>query len=161
MANNGILEQNFDIFKSPYSLEAEQSVLGAILINSDCLNKVAEILIHSDYFYLANHKVIYSIMLDLFTLGQPVDYITVLDKIKSDGESDYLNFKSYLLELAQIVPTTSNIEFYADIVRDKYNLRNLVNTAREIINDASSGNVDSSELLNSAEQKIFDIRRGK
>ena len=100
-------------------------------------------------------------MLDLFTLGQPVDYITVLDKIKSNNESDYLNFKSYLLELAQIVPTTSNIEFYADIVRDKYNLRNLVNTAREIINDASSGNVDSSELLNSAEQKIFDIRRGK
>lgn len=161
MANNGILEQNFDGFKSQYSLEAEQSVLGAILINSDCLNKVAEILIHSDYFYLANHKVIYSIMLDLFTLGQPVDYITVLDKIKSNNESDYLNFKSYLLELAQIVPTTSNIEFYADIVRDKYNLRNLVNTAREIINDASSGNVDSSELLNSAEQKIFDIRRGK
>ena len=83
MANNDILEQNFDIFKSQYSLEAEQSVLGAILINSDCLNKVAEILIHSDYFYLANHKVIYSIMLDLFTLGQPVDYITVLNKIKS------------------------------------------------------------------------------
>lgn len=147
--------------KLSYSLEAEQSVLGSVLIDSSCMNKVAEILIHADYFYLANHKVIYSTMLDMFTLGEPIDYVTVLDKIKTNDELDYSYFKEYLLKLAQIVPTVSNAEFYADIVRDKYNVRILVNTAKEIIEDASSGETDASELLNSAEQKIFDIRRGK
>lgn len=147
--------------KLSYSLEAEQSVLGSVLIDSSCMNKVAEILIHADYFYLANHKVIYSTMLDMFTLGEPIDYVTVLDKIKTNDELDYSHFKEYLLKLAQIVPTVSNAEFYADIVRDKYNVRILVNTAKEIIEDASSGETDASELLNSAEQKIFDIRRGK
>lgn len=155
------VKTDFDGFKLQYSLEAEQSVLGSILIDSSCLNKVAEILINPEYFYLANHKIIYSAMIEMFTIGQPVDYVTVLDKIKANDELDYNHFKSYLLELAQIVPTVSNVEFYAEIVRDKYNVRNLVTTAREIINDASGGDVDSSELLNSAEQKIFDIRRGK
>ncbi len=152
---------DMDGLKLQYSLEAEQSVLGSILIDSGCLNKVAEVLSHPDYFYLSNHKIIYSTMLEMFTVGQPVDYITVLDKIKAHDDLDYSHFKSYLLQLAQIVPTVSNVEFYADIVRDKYNVRVLVNTAREIISDASEGEVDSSELLNSAEQKIFDIRRGK
>ncbi len=152
---------DFDGFRLQYSLEAEQSVLGSILIDSSCLNKVAEILIHPDYFYLANHKAIYSAMIDMFTIGQPVDYITVLDKLRIQDDVDSTNFKSYLLQLAQIVPSVSNVEFYADIVRDKYNIRMLMNTAREIIDDTSSGEIDSAELLNSAEQKIFDIRRGK
>lgn len=148
-------------FKLQYSLEAEQSVLGSVLIDSSCLNRIAEILISPEYFYLANHKIIYSAMIEMFTIGRPVDYVTVLDKIKANDELDYNHFKSYLLQLAQIVPTVSNVEFYAEIVRDKYNVRNLLNTAREIISDASEGDVDSAELLNSAEQKIFDIRRGK
>ena len=147
--------------KLQYSLEAEQSVLGSVLIDSACMNKVADILVHADYFYLANHKIIYSTMLDMFTIGMPIDYITVLDKIKTNDELDHSHFKEYLLKLAQIVPTVSNVEFYADIVRDKYNVRVLVDTAKEIIDDASSGEVDATELLNSAEQKIFDIRRGK
>lgn len=147
--------------KLQYSLEAEQSVLGSVLIDSACMNKVADILVHADYFYLANHKIIYSTMLDMFTIGMPIDYITVLDKIKTNDELDHSHFKEYLLKLAQIVPTVSNVEFYADIVRDKYNVRVLVDTAKEIIDDASGGEVDATELLNSAEQKIFDIRRGK
>ena len=155
------LKTDFDGFKLQYSLEAEQSVLGAILIDSICLGKVAEILVTPEYFYLSNHKIIYSAMIEMFTIGSPVDYVTVLDKIKTNDELDYNHFKAYLLQLAQIVPTVSNVEFYAKIVRDKYNVRKLVNTAREIINDASGGDVDSSELLNFAEQKIFDIRRGK
>ncbi len=155
------IKTDFDGFKLQYSLEAEQSVLGSILIDSSCLNKVAEILIHPDYFYLSNHKVIYSAMIDMFTIGQPVDYITVLDKLKLQDDLDATNFKSYLLQLAQVVPSVSNVEFYADIVRDKHNIRVLVNTAREIIDDASGNEIDSAELLNSAEQRIFDIRRGK
>ena len=152
---------DFDGVKLQYNLEAEQSVLGSILIDSSCLNKVIQILNHADYFYYANHKAIYSVMLEMFTMGQPVDYVTVLDKLKGMENIDYNHFKSYLLQLAQIVPSVSNVSFYADIVKDKYNLRRLVDTAKEIISDASSGDVDSADLLNSAEQKIFDIRRGK
>ena len=152
---------DFDGVKLQYNLEAEQSVLGSILIDSSCLNNVVQILNHADYFYSANHKAIYSVMLEMFTMGQPVDYVTVLDKLKGLENIDYNHFKSYLLQLAQIVPSVSNVSFYADIVKDKYNLRRLVGTAKEIINDASSGDVDSADLLNCAEQKIFDIRRGK
>ena len=152
---------DFDGVKLQYNLEAEQSVLGSVLIDSSCLNNVVQILNHADYFYSANHKAIYSVMLEMFTMGQPVDYVTVLDKLKGLENIDYNHFKSYLLQLAQIVPSVSNVSFYADIVKDKYNLRRLVGTAKEIINDASSGDVDSADLLNCAEQKIFDIRRGK
>lgn len=159
--NPGTVTTDFDGLKLQYSSEAEQSVLGSILIDSECLSRVIQILPHADYFYLSNHKVIYSAMIDMFTMGQPVDYITVLDKLQGTNDSDNSNFKSYLLDLAQIVPSVSNVEFYADIVKDKYNIRNLVSTARTIIDDASSGDVSSSDLLNSAEQKIFDIRRGK
>lgn len=152
---------DFDGMKLQYNLEAEQSVLGSILIDSSCLNNVVQILNHADYFYSTSHKAIYSVMLEMFTMGQPVDYVTVLDKLKGMENIDYNHFKSYLLQLAQIVPSVSNVSFYADIVKDKYNLRKLVGTAKEIISDASSGDIDSSDLLNSAEQKIFDIRRGK
>ena len=159
--NPGTVTTDFDGLKLQYSSEAEQSVLGSILIDSECLSRVIQILPHADYFYLSNHKVIYSAMIDMFTMGQPVDYINVLDKLQGTNDSDNSNFKSYLLDLAQIVPSVSNVEFYADIVKDKYNIRNLVSTARTIIDNASSGDVSSSDLLNSAEQKIFDIRRGK
>ena len=159
--NPGTVTTDFDGLKLQYSSEAEQSVLGSILIDSECLSRVIQILPRADYFYLSNHKAIYSAMIDMFTMGQPVDYITVLDKLQSTSDTDNSNFKSYLLDLAQIVPSVSNVEFYADIVKDKYNIRNLVSTARTIIDDASSGDVSSSDLLNSAEQKIFDIRRGK
>ena len=114
---NSTIKTDYDGLKLQYSLEAEQSVLGSVLIDSTCLNKVAEVLVHPDYFYLANHKVIYSAMLDMFTMGVPVDYITVLDKLKTEDNVDYNHFKSYLLELAQVVPSVSSVSFYADIVQ--------------------------------------------
>ena len=102
---------DFDGVKLQYNLEAEQSVLGSILIDSSCLNNVVQILNHADYFYSANHKAIYSVMLEMFTMGQPVDYVTVLDKLKGLENIDYNHFKSYLLQLAQIVPSVSNVSF--------------------------------------------------
>lgn len=144
----------------PYNLEAEQSVLGAILIDCQCMDKVAEILPSSDYFYLSNHKIIYDSMIEMFVSGLKIDYITVLEKIKSNSWEEN-SCKTYLFQLAQIVPSISNIEAYANIVRDKYNIRILISAAREIIDEASSGEAEASEILDSAEQKIFDIRRGK
>ena len=150
-----------ELFNSYYSLEAEQSVLGAILIDSNCLDKIAEIILNPDYFYVSSHKIIYTVILELFVSGEPIDYVTLLEKLKQEKNFDEINYKSYLLQIAQIVPSVNNIEYYAEIIRDKYNLRVLVNTAREIIDNASETDVNPSDLLNLAEQKIFDIRRGK
>jgi len=150
-----------ELFNSYYSLEAEQSVLGAILIDSNCLDKIAEIILNPDYFYVSSHRIIYTVILELFVSGEPIDYVTLLEKLKQEKNFDEINYKSYLLQIAQIVPSVNNIEYYAEIIRDKYNLRVLVNTAREIIDNASETDVNPSDLLNLAEQKIFDIRRGK
>ncbi|HIS68603.1 MAG TPA: replicative DNA helicase [Candidatus Gallacutalibacter stercoravium] len=151
----------YDGLNLPYSPEAEQSVLGAVLLESQCLDRVAEILPRPEYFYLANHRMIYAAMLEMFTLGQPVDFVTVLEKLKQEEGFDESTGKNYLLQLAQIVPSISNVESYAYIVRDKYDIRTLITTARDIIEDAADGAADAAELLDSAEQRIFDIRRGK
>ncbi len=145
----------------PFSPEAEQSVLGAVLLDSSCLDRVAEILPRPDYFYQTNNSLIYSVMLEMFTVGKPVDFVTVLEKLKETKGFDEANGKTYLLQLAQLVPSISNVESYAFIVRDKYDIRTLITTARDIVEEASSGAADASTLLDSAEQRIFDIRRGK
>lgn len=145
----------------PFSPEAEQSVLGAILLDSSCLDRVAEILPRPEYFHQVNNSLIYGAMLEMFTLGQPVDFVTVLEKLKESKSFDEASGKSYLVQLAQLVPSISNVETYAKIVRDKYDIRSLILTAREILEDAADGSADASQLLDAAEQRIFDIRRGK
>lgn len=162
MSDLGTESKNkLELFNSYYSLEAEQSVLGAVLIDSACLDKIAEIILNPDYFYISSHKIIYTVILELFVSGEPIDYVTLLERLKQEKNFEEVNYKSYLLQIAQIVPSVNNIEYYAEIIRDKYNLRVLVNTAREIIDNASETDVNPSDLLNLAEQKIFDIRRGK
>ncbi len=151
----------YDGLKLPFSAEAEQSVLGAILLDSSCLDRIAEILPKPDYFYLTNHRLIYSVMLEMFTLGKSIDFITVLDQLKHNDDFDENNAKTYLLQLAQIVPSIKNAQTYAYIVRDNYDVRTLITTARDIIEEAADGTNDASTLLDSAEQKIFDIRQGK
>ena len=140
----------------PFSPEAEQSVLGAVLLDSSCLDTVAELLPRPEYFYQSNNSMIYAAMLDMFTLGQPVDFVTVLEKLKEQDGFEQSGAKTYLLQLAQLVPSITNVETYARIVRDKYDVRTLILTARDIV-----GGADASTLLDSAEQRIFDIRRGK
>lgn len=145
----------------PFSSEAEQSVLGAILLDSSCLDRVAEILPRPDYFYQVNNGKIYDVMLDMFTQGKPVDFVTVLEKLKEDRSFDEANGRLYLMQLAQLVPSITNVETYARIVRDKYDVRTLIVAARDILEDASDGGTSSEMLLDSAEQRIFDIRSGK
>ncbi len=145
----------------PFSLEAEQSVLGAVLLDSSCLAAVAEVLPRAEYFYGVNNQMIYGAMLEMFTLDLPVDFVTVLEKLKENEAFDEATGKVYLTQLAQIVPSLSNVTAYAEIVRDKYDVRTLMQAARQILDDASSGTEESSLLLDMAEQRIYDIRRGK
>lgn len=145
----------------PFSPEAEQSVLGAILLDASCLDQVTEILPRPEYFYQVNNALIYEAMLELFALGRPVDFITVLERLKENEHFDESSGKVYLMQLAQLVPAISNVDSYAKIVREKYDVRTLILAAREILEDATAGAADASTLLDSAEQRIFDIRRGK
>ena len=145
----------------PFSLEAEQSVLGAVLLEPSCLSTVVDILPRAEYFYAVNNGMIYAAMMEMFALGQPVDFVTVLERLKEEKDFDEATGKVYLTQLAQLVPAISHVESYARIVRDKYELRTLMQAARGILSDASAGEQETSLLLDSAEKRIYDIRRGK
>ncbi len=145
----------------PFNLDAEQSVLGAVLLDAECLSVVAEILPRAEYFYAVNNQMIYGAMLEMYTLGQPVDFVTVLEKLREAPDFDQEQGRVYLVQLAQLVPSVSNVETYARIVRDKYEIRTLMQAVRGILEDASSGAEESALLLDSAEQRIYEIRQGK
>lgn len=145
----------------PYNLEAEQSVLGAVLLEPDCLPQVMEQM-RTEYFYNSQHRDIYSAIVRMFTAGLAIDFVTVLDEVKKDQvfESEE-QAKIYLTQLAQMVPSISNVNVYCKIVEEKYLLRALLTTASEITASITDGESDPKLLLDNAEQKIFDIRQDR
>ena len=145
----------------PYNLEAEQTVLGALLLNPESLT-LAMNYIKPDSFYVTKHRDLFAIIIRLFTLGVNADIITVINEAVKDGVFDSSSAgKEYLAAIMESVPTTKNIESYCRIVEEKYYIRQLITTAREIIEISSAGQEDASQLLDYAEQKIYDIRQGK
>lgn len=154
-------EYSFSPYEMPHSIEAEQSVLGSVLADPSVMPTVIE-KIKPDYFYNENHRKLFSIIYRMFTSGLPVDIVTVLNEstkehiFETDGEG-----RRYLMEIANTLPTTANVESYCQIVADKYFIRSLGYAARSIIEDIQSGEQDSQILLDSAEQKIYDIRQGR
>lgn len=145
----------------PSSLEAEQSVLGSVLIDPACIGDVLEIL-RPEYFSRETHRRIFSTMCAMFAVGGTIDIITVMDACVKDGVfSSREDAKTYLASIAEIVPSTANVEAYARIVREKFYLRSLIEASREIVDSASEPKADASELLELAEQKIYDIREGR
>ncbi len=145
----------------PYSQEAEQSVLGAILLEPSCMNELTDILPGAEFFYGVSNRAIYGAILALYGMGRPVDFVTIIEKLKENSNYDEDTGKIYLAQLAQIVPSISNVRVYANIVRDKYDMRVLMNAAKGILEDVSNGASEASSILDAAEQRIFDIRRGK
>ncbi|MGN0580882.1 MAG: replicative DNA helicase [Ruminococcus sp.] len=145
----------------PHNIGAEQSVLGAVLSDPSVLPAVIE-KIKPDYFYSEQHKAIYGIIIRMFTSGQPVDIITVLDEAEKlhifESASEG---RRYLAEIGNTLPSTSNIESYCKIVADKYFIRSLGYVARGILDDIQTGEQDAQLLLDAAEQKIYDIRQGR
>jgi len=161
MPDNNTPNNTYSGLRLPYSPEAEQAVLGAILMEPDVLPRVAEILPSSEYFFVTTHRTVYAVMLRLFTEGKAVDFVTVLEALKREPGFDEATGKTYLVQMAQSCPAISNIESYAHLVRDKYDVRALISAANEIIEDTNAGEMEPQMLIDAAEQKIFDIRRGK
>ncbi len=151
---------SYDDVNMPYSLEAEQAVLGSILIDPACITQVL-ILIRPDYFYLPQHKAIFTILQDIDALGGKIDPLIVLEKLKEEKIYDDAGGKQYLFQLAESVPTTENVEAYCKIIREQYYKRSLINVSKNIIDDVVSSGETADSLLEEAEQKIYDIRQGK
>ena len=154
-------ELNNTLTPLPYSLQAEQAVLGSILVDSDCMEKVATI-VKPEYFYLPQHRVIFGSMMTMFTgSSAKIDPVVIADVLVKEGHYDLSGGREYLITLRDSVPSTANVETYAKIVEEQFFLRTLIQTSQDIINQASSGEADASTLLDSAEQRIYDIRQGK
>lgn len=149
-----------DTLKLPYSVEAEQSVLGAIIIDPKSIQQVTG-MITPDYFYVPQHKEIYKTLANMFELSKTIDFVTLLEKLKDNGVYDEAGGKAYIKQLAQSVPTSANIVNYAAIMRDRYYTRTLITAAQDIIKDATDNILDSGKLLDNAEQRIYEIRQGR
>jgi replicative DNA helicase len=140
----------------PQSLEAEESVLGGVLLDNTALDRVTELL-HPDDFYRGVHKKLFRAMLDLSERGEPVDLITLSEALRARGDLTDIGGASYLAALTERVPTAANIVHYARIVRDRSILRRLISVSTEIATSGYESGGDVAELLDRAEQLIFDI----
>ena len=142
----------------PHSLEAEQAVLGSMLIDSRSVAEVIGI-VRPDDFFLQQNKEIYETIYSMFNFSETIDPVTVLEKMKVQGLATGKT-PEYLMQLMEITPTAANVGQYARIVRDRAMLRNLATAAGEIRETVLSGVGTPEEILESAEKKIYALRNG-
>ncbi len=140
----------------PQHIEAEQSVLGGILIENEAINKVLEVLAPED-FYREAHRKIFDAMIALSERDEPADLITMTNELRKRGHLEEIGGASYLASLIDSVPTAANIEYYARIVREKAVLRKLIETSTEIITQSYQDRSDVESFLDEAERSIFEI----
>lgn len=140
----------------PQNLEAEQSVLGAVLIDKDAIINIAEFL-RPEHFYKENHGVIYSAMLSLYEKREPIDLVTLSSELKKLGNFDDVGGAVYLAELANFVPTAANVAYYGQIVKDHYTKRELIRIGGKITDAAFDTVGDVSELIDLAEKSVFGV----
>ncbi len=145
--------------QQPQSLEAEQSVLGSILIDSRCVADIIGIVRPED-FYLQQNREIFEAIYTMFNFSQTIDPVTVLDKMRELGVY-HDNSRDYILQLMEITPTAANAVRYASIVRDKAMLRGLAQAASDISETVYDGVGTPAEMLESAEKKIYALRKGE
>lgn len=144
----------------PHNMRAEQSVLGAILLEPSVLSELTSTL-RGEMFYSEHNAAIYNEMTRLFTAGLPIDVITVLDAVeRAEVFSSTEQAKVYLAQLAETVPVISNAPQYAKIVQQQYRMRQIIHVGRALIQQAEDGS-NPDMLLESAEQKLYELRNGK
>ena len=144
----------------PQNLEAEQSVLGSILLDNEAAYQIAEIL-QEDDFYRDSHKQIFRGILDLLDREEPADLVTLTNELKQKGNLDNVGGVSYLARVVEAVPTAANVEYYAKIVKDKSILRHVIHAATEIVTSGYQEAADVTDYLDRAEQAIFQVSEGR
>lgn len=140
----------------PWSLEAEQGVLGGILLDNKEIHVAMEILEEGD-FYREGHRVIYRAMQELFERGEPIDILTLVEQLKREDKLERAGGVAYLASLPDLTPSSNHVGIYANIVRSKSLLRNLIGTAQEIIARAYEDPTEVHEFLDEAEGMIFEL----
>ena len=154
------MDEELLVRQLPHSAEAEQSVLGSMLIDPRCIPEVIESLKPED-FYLRVNREIYETIYSMFNFSLTIDAITVLDHMRQNGVYNENTSRSYVLQLMEITPTAANVKEYVAIVRDKALLRRVAEAAGELTAMVQAGTGTAQEVLESAEQKIYAIRQGR
>ena len=144
----------------PHSIDAEQAVLGSMLIDADCVKDVMDKLQPED-FYLRQNREIFETIYTMFSYSRPIDGLTVAEEMQKNGAYDPQTTRSYLAQLMEVTPTSANAMEYAAIVRDKALLRSVATAAGEITAMVQDGLGEARTTLEAAEQKIYAIRRGR
>ena len=140
----------------PNNIEAEQSVIGAMLLDKEAISTAAEIISGED-FYREAHKEIFEAIVDIYNKGEPVDLITLTEKLKTRNTLEAVGGITFLTNLMDAVPTTHNIKYYAKIVEDKSLLRKLIKSSNDIIQKSYQAEEDVGEIIDDAEKGIFNI----
>lgn len=144
----------------PQNIEAEQAVLGAILLQSEALITVME-RVQPEDFYNPAHQLIFEAMINLAEEGQPIDIVTLAAKLQAKQQLEDIGSVQYLSKLANAVPTAANVDYYAQILEEKSMMRRLIRTATQIASEGYVGEDDVSALLSDAERRILEISNRK
>ncbi|MBM4054775.1 MAG: replicative DNA helicase [Planctomycetes bacterium] len=155
MAVESVLERTL-----PQSIDAEMSVLGAMLLDNEVISIIIPIL-NKHSFYKTAHQNIYQAIIDLYDKGQAIDLVLLREELKKRSVLENVGGTEYLMELEEAVPTIGNVEYYANIVRENAIKRNLIEVAANIQKQAFEGAVDTEFLLDSSERAIFEITQKK
>ena len=150
------MEANLPGKVTPHNIEAEQSLLGSLLIDKDAIIKVGDI-VNMDDFYKEGHMHIYEAMVGLYNKREPVDLLSLSNKLEERGKLEKIGGRSYLVELTNAVPTSSHVVNYARIVQKKATLRRLITASSEIHKTAFEEEKEVEDILDSAERKLFAV----
>src|SRR4029078_8699150 len=140
----------------PHNLEAERSVIGAILIENDAMNTAAA-MIDAKAFFRDAHRRIFDRMLDLSERSQPIDLVTLKEELERAGDLEEVGGPAYVASLVDGVPRSTNVEYYAQIVKEKATLRNLIFSANKILSNAYEADQEADLILDEAESAIFAV----
>ena len=140
----------------PHSIEAEQSVIGSMILDRDAILVASEILT-SDDFYQKQYGIIFDAMVELCNEGQPVDLITLQNRLKEKELPPDISSMEYVRDLIAAVPTSANVKYYANIVSEKAVLRRLIRTTEEVANACNLEKDSTETILEESEKKLFNI----
>lgn len=144
----------------PQNIEAEQAVLGAMMIDKEAISKATEILREND-FYRQDHRAVYQVIVDLFSKNQAVDMVTVTEALKREGKLEDVGGIQFITYLANAVPTAANVSYHAKIVEEKSLLRQLISVSTQIAGSGYEGTEDVNSLLDNAERMILGVSERK
>ena len=144
----------------PNSLEAEQSVIGSMIMDKDAIVAASELLISED-FYHKQYGILFDAMVELFNAGQPVDLVTLQNKLKEKDVPPEISSLEYVGDLVTAVPTSANVKYYANIVKEKSVLRNLIKVTEHIENECYAGKESVEDILADTEKSVFSLLQNR